>query len=198
MTSSRKNQSALRAALKKEDEAVAERLPAVAEAPATGASAVEPEKVAPPPADAIAKPRRARAAAAKPAVSAAKPAAAKPAASGMRGEEVLPPLPNVPPIPAPTVIRAETARPMQAKAPDEAAGSDKRGKVVHDTFAMPKGEHGRIKTLRATLAGRGRQTSKSELLRVGLRLVAQCSERELLALLDALPAVNKGKRRKKS
>lgn len=227
MSSSSKTQSALRAALKQEDAAVAERLPVVAEAAAaapaeiavpekapleavvapveskvvaakdaaatkrqapkkSAARTAAPKKVASPP-DA-AKPAAAKAAATKPAVKvAAAKSSAKAAApkAGVAKAAVVEP----PPLP---VVMPPKAEPV-AK---DAARKDKREKVVRDSFSMPKSEHAQIKFLRTVLAKSGRLATKSEVLRAALQLLAARSERELLALVEALPAVPKGKGKK--
>jgi len=73
---------------------------------------------------------------------------------------------------------------------------DKADKVVRDSFSMPEAEHKRIKALREELGRSGRLASKSEVLRAGLAVLAGLSRDEVIAVLDGLTPVVKGKRKK--
>lgn len=73
----------------------------------------------------------------------------------------------------------------------------KAGKVVRDAFSIPKNEHDELKSLRNVLARADRPASKSEMLRAAVRLLSQCSVSEMIAVLDALPVVAKGKGKSK-
>ena len=74
---------------------------------------------------------------------------------------------------------------------------DKGEKVVRDSFSIPASEHRRIKALREQAGRAGRLASKSEVLRAGLFLLGERSGEELVALLEGMPPVMKGKRSKK-
>lgn len=87
------------------------------------------------------------------------------------------------------------AKPVAAEAGE--GKKEKREKVVRDSFSMPASEHRRIKALREQLGKAGRLSSKSEVLRAGLFLLGERSGEDLVAVLDGLPLVTKGKRSKK-
>jgi Arc/MetJ-type ribon-helix-helix transcriptional regulator len=91
---------------------------------------------------------------------------------------------------------AETVVEPAKKAEAEGGRKEKREKVVRDSFSIPKSEHAQLKVLRTELAKAGRLASKSEVLRAGLRLLAERSGAELASLIGALPAVPKGKGKK--
>lgn len=74
---------------------------------------------------------------------------------------------------------------------------DKKDKVVRDSFSMPGPEHTQLKALRLKVGKAGRLVSKSEVLRAGLTLLSSQSTEKVVALVDALPKVPRGKRSKK-
>ncbi|WP_211167227.1 hypothetical protein [Aromatoleum evansii] len=92
-------------------------------------------------------------------------------------------------------VKAAPVKSVAVKVSD--AKKEKPEKVVRDSFSMPASEHRHIKALRERLGKTGRLSSKSEVLRAGLFLLGERSDEELVALLDGLPAVAKGKRSKK-
>ncbi|PLX66883.1 MAG: hypothetical protein C0607_22550 [Azoarcus sp.] len=61
---------------------------------------------------------------------------------------------------------------------------------------MPKSEQAALKKIRTALARAGRLATKSEVLRAGLKLLGERSAKELVAVLDSLPVVTKGKSKK--
>lgn len=108
--------------------------------------------------------------------------------------------PKTPRVAAPVAESAPAARKGLAKtavAGGDGGKKEKREKVVRDSFSIPASEHRRIKALREALGKAGRLASKSEVLRAGLSVLAERSTAELVAMLDALPVVAKGKRSKK-
>lgn len=219
-TPPRKTQSALRAALKQEDAALAERLPAAAAKPARKAAG-RPQAVAPA-AEAKPVPPVTAAPAAAPAAKAKKPAAPKPTARRPAAAKTVPAPAAAAKVvePAKAAKAAKPARASKAAAPAkrvaavkavkavpavkaqpaapavEAARKDKREKVVRDSFSMPKSEHAQLKTLRTELAKAGRICTKSELLRAGLQLLLGTSTEALVKRIEALPVVPKGKGKK--
>ena len=186
MSTASGTKSKLRASLRQEDAALAQRrrsahapaaaakvAPVVAEAaaPVVGAPAAAEviAPVLPPP-----KPAAAR--------STARPAVAK-AATGMakaRGG-----------------AQAGKAAEKPAEKAVEAERKDKHEKVERDSFSMPASEHKRIKALREALGKDGVLASKSEVLRAGLALLAERDIAEVARLVAALPKVAKGKRARK-
>jgi len=89
------------------------------------------------------------------------------------------------------------AKAAAAQAPTPSEKKEKAGKVIRDSFSIPASEHHQLKSLRVELGKAGRLASKSEVLRAGLKLLAERSVTEQVAVLDALPVVVKGKRSKK-
>lgn len=224
MNASTKTRSALRAALKQEDAALVERLAtgaagdgnptAVADGPPAdpapkakmrrrGAAAVGAEAAIK--SETVVKPVKARKTtktsgkAAGVASNGASPAPASPAVPVAAADS--------PAKPKRASKQASPIRPERAsgeiKMRDQSAAAeahdakkDKREKVVRDSFSMPASEHRRIKALREQLGKAGRLTSKSEVLRAGLKLLGERGATELVTLLDSLSPVIKGKRKK--
>ncbi|MDD3677236.1 hypothetical protein CGK74_04725 [Thauera propionica] len=180
MVTTKNTQSRLREALKQEDSALADRLPAPARASASrSAGRKAPAAAAKPIATTRAAPKAAPGVAAK---AAAQPAKAPPAV----------PDDETPPAKA---VRAEGGK--RAKAEKERHDKDRHGKVARDSFSMPASEHKRIKALRDALAQAGCEASKSEVLRAGVALLASRGLGEIINLVGELPKVPKGKRGKK-
>lgn len=180
MVTTKNTQSRLREALKQEDSALADRLPAPARASASrSAGRKASAAVANPVATTRAAPKAAPGVAAK---AAAQPAKAPPAV----------PDDETPPAKA---VRAEGGK--RAKAEKERHDKDRHGKVARDSFSMPASEHKRIKALRDALAQAGCEASKSEVLRAGVALLASRGLGEIINLVGELPKVPKGKRGKK-
>lgn len=180
MVTTKNTQSRLREALKQEDSALADRLPAPARASASrSAGRKAPAAAAKPIATTRAAPKAVPGVAAK---AAAQPAKAPPAV----------PDDETPPAKA---VRAEGGK--RAKAEKERHDKDRHGKVARDSFSMPASEHKRIKALRDALAQAGCEASKSEVLRAGVALLASRGLGEIINLVGELPKVPKGKRGKK-
>ena len=76
---------------------------------------------------------------------------------------------------------------------DLSAEKPERVKVVRDSFSVPKSEHAQLKALREALAKEGRIATKSELLRVGIQLLAKEPLASLKTLVESLSVVPKGK-----
>ena len=186
MVTTKNTQSRLREALKQEDSALADRLPAPARASASrSAGRKAPAAAAKPIATTRAAPKAAPGVAAK--------AAAQPAAVA----EPAVPDDKTPPAKA---VRAEGGK--RAKAERERHDRDRHDrdrheKVARDSFSMPASEHKRIKALRDALAQAGCEASKSEVLRAGVALLASRGLGEIINLVGELPKVPKGKRGKK-
>lgn len=224
MNASTKTRSALRAALKQEDAALVERLAAgaagegnptaVADGPPAdpapkakmrrgGTAAVAAEAAIE--SETVVKPVKARkttkksSEAAGVATNAVSPAPAAPPVSVAAADSPAKPKraskQTSPTRPERTPGEA-TMRDQSAAAEAHNAKKDKREKVVRDSFSMPASEHRRIRALREQLGKAGRLTSKSEVLRAGLKLLGERGAAELVALLDGLPPVIKGKRKK--
>lgn len=71
-----------------------------------------------------------------------------------------------------------------------------RPRLVRDSFTMPESDFAVIATLKATALGARRAAKKSELLRAGLRALAELDAKALVAALDRLAAVKTGRPKK--
>jgi hypothetical protein len=71
-----------------------------------------------------------------------------------------------------------------------------RPQLVRDSFAMPEADFAVIATLKARALGARRAAKKSELLRAGLRTLAELDAKALVAALDKLEPVKTGRPKK--
>jgi hypothetical protein len=71
--------------------------------------------------------------------------------------------------------------------------SDKREKVIRDSFTMPKHDFERIAQLKETCLKGGVVVKKSELLRAGLMALAALPDTKLLAVVAGVEAVKTGR-----
>ena len=185
MTMPRSTLSKLRETLKQEDDALSERLPAVAVPPAIRAKA------------------RSGSARAGKSVAARKVASSAAASKAVPKPESTPGPANLAQ-PEPPRAKAGSERPAEVLAIEDKKAKSGRAKlakpekVERDSFSMPAGEHKRIKALRAALAEAGCEASKSEVLRAGLALLAARDVHEVARIVAALPKVPKGRRGKKA
>lgn len=217
MAVTKTTQNALRASLKHEDAALAERLPEVA-AMTPAPEAPTPDAPTPvKPAARAAKPRKAPTARpttrarsttaaltpvdAKPPAPALEPAAPparvakKPNKASYRTDE-----PNKPLVVAAKPKRSDDKPKKKARTSANATKEIKSAKLkpekaVKDAFSMLPGEHAQLKTLRKTLRETGHSVTRSDLLRAGLALIGELSAPALVAHLDQLPPT-KSKRKK--
>jgi len=97
-----------------------------------------------------------------------------------RAEEVLGDHPTLTSVPEP-----EASTPAKPPPPVE--------KVVRDSFTMPQGDHDLIQLLRDRCLKGGVSTSKSELVRAGLRLLRDLDDWELLTAIQAVEKVRTGR-----
>ena len=68
-----------------------------------------------------------------------------------------------------------------------------RAKLVRDGFTMPEADYALLKELKNRLHEVKREAKKSELLRAGLRALAQLDAKALAAALDRLEPVKTGR-----
>ena len=137
---------------------------AVAPAPAATTAAPAPKKAAPAPVAAPATATEAKKAATK------KQAADKPAKASK------------------TVAKAAPKAEKEAKEP-----KPKKPKLVRDSFTFPKDEYAAIESLKLRGAKLNQPAKKSELLRAGLKLLVSLTDQQLLAALQAVPAIKTGR-----
>jgi len=71
-----------------------------------------------------------------------------------------------------------------------------RAKLVRDGFTMPEADYALLKALKSRLHEVQREAKKSELLRAGLRALAELDPPALAAALDRLTPVKTGRPRK--
>lgn len=217
MAVTKTTQNALRASLKHEDAALAERLPEVATITPTPEAPTPDSPMPVKPAGRTTKPRkaptarpttRARSTTATPAPVDAKPPApvpepaAPPAKVAKKSNEASyrTDEPNKPLVVAAKPKRSDDEPKKKARTSTNATKEIKSAKLkpekaVKDTFSMLPGEHAQLKTLRKTLRGIGHSVTRSDLLRAGLALIGELSTPALVAHLDHLPPT-KSKRKK--
>lgn len=95
------------------------------------------------------------------------------------------PTPAAVPVPPAVAVPAAPAAPVVLK-----------HKLVRDSFTMPEPDFALIGVLKATAVDLKRPAKKSELLRAGLRLLAQQTPAKLKAALDALDPIKTGRPKK--
>lgn len=70
--------------------------------------------------------------------------------------------------------------------------------VIRDTFSMPPQDYELVEALRTRAARLGRNTSKSEVVRAGLRLLDAVGEEQLYAVLQELARTSPGRKKRDS
>lgn len=132
-----------------------------------------------------ARPRRA-AAAAKPKRAASRAPAAEAAAPLNAAKAAVEPAP-----------KATTAEPKQGKpnarsepkkSASDGAAESKKLKLVRDSFTLPKVEYGVIGVLKTRAARLGHPAKKSEIVRAGVKALAEMDDAQFLACVSMLPA----------
>jgi len=130
----------------------------------------------------VARKPAAKATAAKPAAPAKPATAAKPAAA------VKPAAPKA----APTATKAAPKAAATAK-PQPKADKPKKPKLVRDSFTIPKAEYAVLDELKQRAATLGAPAKKSEVLRAGIKALAQLPDAAFRAALAAVPAIKTGR-----
>ena len=92
----------------------------------------------------------------------------------------------------PAVVKAEPPKAGKA-AKAEKPVRPKKVKLVRDSYAMPEDEYAQIGALKKRLAGLGRETKKSELLRGGIALLAALNDAELTAVMGRVERIKTGR-----
>ncbi|UCV15756.1 hypothetical protein [Quatrionicoccus australiensis] len=92
----------------------------------------------------------------------------------------------------PAVVKAEPPKAGKA-AKAEKPVRQKKPKLVRDSYAMPEDEYAQIGALKKRLAGLGRETKKSELLRGGIALLAALNDAELTAVMGRVERIKTGR-----
>lgn len=96
---------------------------------------------------------------------------------------------------APPTAAATPARHVAADQGGEAAKADKprKIKVLRDSFTMPKSEFAVLQALKERAQQAGRPAKKSEVLRAGVRALAEMGDAAFLAAIASVPAVKTGR-----
>lgn len=84
-----------------------------------------------------------------------------------------------------------------AKAPKVAADKQKKPKLVRDSFTMPENEYALISQVKKACIGAGFEIKKSELLRIGIALLAKMEPKKLKLAQQALVPLKAGRPKKK-
>jgi hypothetical protein len=87
----------------------------------------------------------------------------------------------------PTKVVAKAA-PKLAK-----AAKEKKPKLVRDSFTMPKAEYGVIADLKERAGKLSCEIKKSELIRAGIKALANLSDTNLVAALKLVPTIKTGR-----
>ena len=134
------------------------------------------------------------------AVAAKKTSAAKstgPAARKVASKAVAKPASKAAPAKAAKTVKAVKAPAPKAAVPKAAADKPKKSKLVRDSFTMPENEYALIGKVKKACVGAGFEIKKSELLRIGIALLAQLDLKKLQAAQQALTPLKTGRPKKK-
>lgn len=119
-----------------------------------------------------------------PTTSAARKPAAKPAAKPTAKAGAKPAA--KPATKAATPPSAQPAKPPKADKP-------RKPKLVRDSFTIPKTEYGVLEALKARAAKAGAPSKKSEILRAGIKVLAELGDAAFAKAMSAVPAVKTGR-----
>jgi hypothetical protein len=89
------------------------------------------------------------------------------------------------------VAKAPAALPVAA--PDLKADKPKKPKLVRDSFTIPKTEYAVLEALKARAVKAGAPIKKSELLRAGIKTLAELGEGAFLKAVSSVPAIKTGR-----
>lgn len=114
-------------------------------------------------------------------VKSAKPKTA-PAAAGKKSNAV------------PTKASKPATKPVATvTAAEDKDAKAKKPKLVRDSFTIPKDEYAAIEDLKQRTAKLAQAAKKSELLRAGLKLLAELDDAALLKAVQAVPSIKTGR-----
>jgi hypothetical protein len=92
---------------------------------------------------------------------------------------------------------APVAKQLNGAAAAETEAKREKLKLMRDSFTMPALEYAAIGELKARAAKLARPAKKSELLRAGIKLLSDMSDKQLLAALAAVPPIKTGRPKSK-
>jgi hypothetical protein len=98
---------------------------------------------------------------------------------------------------AATKTRTKAGRKPKAPAATRGEGDGKHGKVIRDSFTMPRSDYDQIAVLKKRCLGRGLARKKSEILRAGLAALQRLSDDELVTIASTVDPVKTGRPPKK-
>lgn len=91
------------------------------------------------------------------------------------------------------------AKPVASKQPKAApakADKPKKPKLVRDSFTMPEDEYALLAKIKKSCVAAGFEIKKSELLRIGVSLLAGLDPKKLQSAQQSLPALRAGRPKK--
>jgi hypothetical protein len=103
-----------------------------------------------------------------------------------------------PPVPAKSIIKVQRKTGVKVT-PQQAAKKLKKEhkkKVVRDSFTMPQSEYSKIAEIKAICLKAKMHVKKSEVLRAGLKLLAELNATQLKHALDSLEKIKTGRPQK--
>jgi hypothetical protein len=93
--------------------------------------------------------------------------------------------------------KTRAARKPKAPAVTDGERDGKPGKVIRDSFTMPRSDYDQIAVLKKRCLGRGLARKKSEILRAGLAALQRLSDDELVTIASTVDPVKTGRPPKK-
>jgi hypothetical protein len=118
----------------------------------------------------------------KPAV-ASKTVSAKPAASPAK-------------VAAKPAVKTKAVAPKKEAKKDDKKHKPEKVKMERDSFTMPKDEYAQLSQLKSRLTAMGHPVKKSELLRAGIKLLANMSDVALKSTMAEIPVIKTGRPKK--
>lgn len=96
-------------------------------------------------------------------------------------------------------VKQPAAKPVASKQPKTAPAKvekPKKPKLVRDSFTMPEDEYALIAKIKKNCVAAGFEIKKSELLRIGVSLLAGLDPKKLQSAQQSLPALKAGRPKK--
>jgi hypothetical protein len=93
--------------------------------------------------------------------------------------------------PAKPAAPARDTKPAAKAAPP--AAKPAKPKLVRDSFTIPKAEYAVIDELKRRAAQFAHAAKKSELLRAGIKALAQMNDRDFMAAVQSVPSIKTGR-----
>lgn len=99
--------------------------------------------------------------------------------------------------PAAKAAPVKAATPAKSAKTPAAAEKAKKPKLVRDSFTMPEAEYGVFAQVKKACVAAGFEIKKSELLRIGVALIAKLDPKKLQSAQTALAPLKAGRPKKK-